>query len=411
MSKERKNNLTIKIFALIIAVILWGYVMDEVNPKQEREFRNIQVKYNNVASLERQGLEIMEPKEMDIKVTISGRRSDVLNVKDEDIIAEVDLNGYQEGEAKALITIDVPYMVQVVDYTPKEILFKFDKLIKKEKTVTLETVGDVPEGYSLGEAEIKPKSIYIEGPRSWVNSVSQVLATINIEDMTEYINLSVPINLLDDQGNEVRGVEKGQNTVEIFIPIYQTKKVPVELQTEGQLPNNYEVLDISINPSVVEIKGRKQDLMDISSIKTKVIDINSLIGEKNVDVDLDIPENISLTKPNQKIQVTLNVDESKTKTFEYVLNDVKIKNLDPDLIIDEKELNTSFEITVKGSSSKIDTLKKEDLIIELNLLDLEEGNHLVNPSIKDHEHITIISVLPEKIDINLKAKEKDEEEE
>lgn len=404
MSKERKNNLTIKIFALIIAIILWGYVMDEVNPKQEKEFKNIAVKYNNVASLERKGLEIMEPKEMEIKVTISGRRSDVINVSEEDIIAEVDLSGYQEGEVKALITIDVPYMVQVIDYTPKEILFKLDKLIKKEKTVTLETVGELPEGYILGEPELKSDSIYIEGPRSWVNSVSQALATVNVEDITEDINVSVPINLLDDQGNEVRGVEKGQNTVEVFIPVYQTKKVPVELQTEGQLPDNYEVLDISINPSTVEIKGRKDDLKDFNFIKTKIIDINSLISEKNVEVELDLPENISLVESNGKVQTTLNVDESKTKTFEYVLNDVKIINLNPDLVIDEEELNTSFEITVKGSSSKIDLLKKEDLIIELDLLDLEEGNHLVSPSIKEDKHITIISILPENIDINLKEK-------
>ena len=32
MSKEKKNDLTLKIFALIIAIILWSYVMSEVNP-------------------------------------------------------------------------------------------------------------------------------------------------------------------------------------------------------------------------------------------------------------------------------------------------------------------------------------------------------------------------------------------
>ncbi len=46
--------------------------------------------------------------------------------------------------------------------------------------------------------------------------------------------------------------------MDIFIPVYQTKKVPIELQTQGQLPDNYEILDISIKPSTVEIKGKKR---------------------------------------------------------------------------------------------------------------------------------------------------------
>lgn len=38
MSKER-NDLTIKIFAFIIAVVLWSYVMSEVNPDISREYK------------------------------------------------------------------------------------------------------------------------------------------------------------------------------------------------------------------------------------------------------------------------------------------------------------------------------------------------------------------------------------
>ncbi len=40
--------------------------------------------------------------------------------------------------------------------------------------------------------------------------------------------------------------------------------------------------------------------MGINSIKTKPIDINELIDNKNVILDLEIPENIGLTNPSQK---------------------------------------------------------------------------------------------------------------
>ena len=404
MSKEKPNDLTVKIFALIIAIILWSYVMSEVNPKRTEVYK-VGVDFSNVASLERQGLVILEPKDVSIKVTISGRNSDVIRISQEDIIARVDLSGYNEGNVKVPVYVDAPYMVEVVDYSPKEILFKFDKLVRQDSPVIVKTTGELPRGYTIGKPEIKPQSVYIEGPSTWVSFVSEVVALVNVEGITEDINVTVPIRLVDDEGNDVRGISKEQNVVDIFIPVYQTKKIPIELQTEGQLPDNYEILDISIKPSTVEIKGKKEDLIDINSIKTKPIDINELIDNNNVTLDLEIPENVELTNPNQQVTVTLNIDESKTKTFQYTLNDVNIINLDPGFIIDKEELDKSFEVTLEGSSSKIDTLNKENLTIELDLLGLKEGSHSVNLLVKEEEGIIINRIEPKSLNIKLKAKE------
>ena len=402
MSKEKGNDLTIKIFALIIAIILWSYVMSEENPLITPEFRNIDVSFENIDSLERQNLIVMEPKEAKITVKVSGKRNDISKISEKDIIATVDLSGYTEGNKKVPVYVEVPSEVKLVDYSPKEISFKFEKIIRKGCPVTIETEGKLPQGYVLGEAEVKPQSVYIGGPRSWVNSVSKVIASVNVADKKDDINVSMPIKLVDDEGNDVRGVEKDQNAVDIFIPVYRAKKVPIKLQTENQLPDNYQVTNINVNPSTIEIKGKKEAIVGITSIKTKPIDINSLIGNKNAVVDLEIPENVSLVDPNQKVTVSLNIEESKTKTLDFTLHDVEIRNLNQDLSIDEEDLNKSFEITIKGSSDKVDLINKEDLYVELDLTGLDEGSHNVIPSIREEEGITIISIVPENFNITLK---------
>ena len=402
MSKEKGNDLTIKIFALIIAIILWSYVMSEENPLITPEFRNIDVSFENIDSLERQNLIVMEPKEAKITVKVSGKRNDISKISEKDIIATVDLSGYTEGNKKVPVYVEVPSEVKLVDYSPKEISFKFEKIIRKGCPVTIETEGKLPQGYVLGEAEVKPQSVYIGGPRSWVNSVSKVIASVNVADKKDDINVSMPIKLVDDEGNDVRGVEKDQNAVDIFIPVYRAKKVPIKLQTENQLPDNYQVTNINVNPSTIEIKGKKEAIVGITSIKTKPIDINSLIGNKNAVVDLEIPENVSLVDPNQKVTVSLNIEESKTKTLDFTLHDVEIRNLDQGLSIDEEDLNKSFEITIRGSSDKVDLINKEDLYVELDLTGLDEGSHNVIPSIREEEGITIISIVPENFNITLK---------
>lgn len=375
--------------------------MSEVNPPFTSEFKNVNVDFINESALERQGLVVMEPKNANIKVSVSGRRSEVLQVSGSDIIAQVDLNGYSEGNVKVPVYVQVPNDVRIVDYSPKEILFKFDKIIRKDSTVVVETQGKIPQGYVLGTPEIKPQSIYIEGPRTWINLVEKAIAFVDVSDKTEDIRVTVPIKVVDDEGNDVRGVSKDQNVVDIFIPVYQTKKVPIELQTENQLPDNYEIVNVNINPSTIEIKGKKDELIGINSIKTEPIDINSFIDNRNVPVKLEIPEGVSLTNPNQEITINLNIEENITRTFDYILEDVEVINMDSSLHIDEEELNKSFTVTVKGISSQIEILDEEDIELKLDLEDLEEGTHRVSIETIVDDGIEIISVLPENFDISL----------
>ena len=88
--------------------------------------------------------------------------------------------------------------------------------------------------------------------------------------------------------------------------------------------------------------------------------------------------------------------------MDFTLHDVEIRNLNQDLSIDEEDLNKSFEITIRGSSDKVDFINKEDLYVELDLTGLDEGSHNVIPSIREEEGITIISIVPENFNITLK---------
>lgn len=402
MSKDKENDLTIKIFALIIAIILWSYVMSEENPFIKKEIRDVEIALSNIDSLERQKLVIMEPKDPKITVMLYGRRNDLERIEADDILASVDLSGYGEGAVKVPVYIEVPDKAKVVDYYPKEILFKFEKLITKDMVVNVETVGELPQDYVLGEPVIKPQSVYIEGPRSWVDSVINVVATVDITSKMEDINVTVPIKPVDEQGDDVRGVELNQNLVDVFIPIYKVKKVPIELQTEGQLPDNYEITDIEIKPSEIEIKGKKEDLEKINSIKTKPVNINDLINKRSVVVELDLPEKISLVDPDQQVTVTLNIEEDITKIFRYTLGEVNMVNLASNLKVDEGDLDQPFTITIKGTSSKIDPINKEDLDIEIDLKNLSAGSHQVEPVVKNAVDFIVANIQPKSLSITLK---------
>lgn len=398
MGKE-KNELTLKIFALIIAIILWSYVMSEVDPRRS-EYYNVNVNFLNEASLERQGLVVLDPENANVRVQISGRRSEVIKVKESDIIAQVDLSGYSEGKVKVPVYVQAPGSVAIEDYSPKEILITFDRIITREIPVTVETTGEVPAGNVLGTPEVRPQYVAIEGPRTWLNSVWKVIASVDVSEINDDINLTRGIRIVDDEGKEVRGISSNVNVVDISIPVFKVKSVPIELTTENQLPENYEIVDITINPSTISIIGKKETLQNINQINTLPVDILALMDKKNVPVDLDIPEGVRLANAEEPVMVTLNVEEIITKTLEYTLENIEISNLEPGLTIDEDDMEKIFSITVQGVRSVIEPLEAEDIELILDLGELEEGTHNVQITVKEEE-FTVIQILPETFDITL----------
>ncbi|MFA5575865.1 MAG: CdaR family protein [Tissierellaceae bacterium] len=404
MSKE-KNDITLRIFALIIAFILWSYVMSEVNPDMPENFKNVKVAFSNLNALERQGLMLMEPEEATISVRVNGRKTEMakfMQNASKYIRASVDLSGYGEGQVKVPVNVyleDFPDL-RIERYEPSEILFTFDRLIDRPKEVTIKTTGSLASNYILGDIMPKTHTVVLKGPRSWVNEVAEVVAVVGLDGRKEDGYPTVPIKLIDDEGNEVRGVEFEPTVIDLVVPVYRTTTLPIELRTENQLPDNYEIVDIVIYPNQIGLKG-DNGITSLTSVQTNAIDINSLIDNPNIEVDLDLPPNISLVNPKEKISVYVNIQETATSTFEYSLEEVNMKNLAVGLDIDEEDLTKTIKVLVKGSIDLMDNIGKEDLepYIDLNLLG--EGEHWVTPSFNIPAGIIIKEVNPQIINIKL----------
>lgn len=402
MSKG-KNNITIKIFALLIAILLWNIVMKSENPQWEQEIRNIPVTFTNAATLDRLGLVIMEPKEITVNVKVSGRKNDMKDFSSKNIVAQVDLNGYSEGQFKVPITISLRNQlpsVMVDSWNSKEVLFTFEKVVPKDIPITIETEGQVPADYLLGDVSSKSQFVTIRGPRSWVNEVNKAIATVDVNGITSDVIRSRPVQILDDQGNEVIGVDKVPSVIDININVLKTNSLPIELITENELPENYIITNIEISPRNVDIKG-KNDILNISKINTKPIDINSLLEQTSMEVELDLPEGVELLNPREKILITYTIEETIVKDYNILLKDITIKNLDRALSMNAIDLENEIKISLKGIKSVIDPITENDLKIEIDLLGLEEGTHEVELKIENIQGITVDEIKPDPLEIRL----------
>ncbi|HLR34457.1 MAG TPA: CdaR family protein [Tissierellales bacterium] len=413
MSKEKENNITIKIFALVIAIIMWTYVASEVNPEITKEFRNIDVIFTNVDNLENAGIVALNPEEATVNVKLAGRRSDMVKISEDDITAKIDLEGYSEGTKKVPVDVEInSSRVRLVDYDPKVIPFEFDDISRKEEMVAIKTEGKLESGYVMGDIEVKSSSVFLKGPKTLMDSISEIVAIADIAGRTTDINLNLPIKILDENGKEIKGIDKNPTKVQVYIPVYKIKTVPVEIQTEGQLPDDYNISNMKAYPGNVKIKGKKEVIDKINYIQTASINVNDLIGNNGGYLELELPKGVELVDPNEKVKIIFDakkredseeeieeepvtekeqpVEKVQTLSFKYGLDDVEIKGLDPEFHLDRNESTNTITISAKGLESRVRGLSKKDFTPEINLQDLSEGTHNVKVNVKKLDGVELI---------------------
>ena len=403
---SKKNDITAKITTLIIAIFLWSFVMSEVNPDWPKEYKNVPVSLNNISTLDRQGLVIMEPQDVTVNVKVVGKKSDMFKFYASNITAQVDLSGYKEGQVKIPVTaslIGQTSGMKIVDIEPKEILFTIDRVVTKKMPVTLMASGTLPDNYVLGTLETTSQTVLLKGPRTWVNEVNKVMAVVDLTSRTTTDTVLVPITIVDDKGNDVRGIEKEPNTVDVNIPIYRTVSLPIELQTENKLPENFSITDIQITPSNITVKGDK-NIVDLQKIDTKDIDINSLLDKSALEVELDLPEGVELLNPEQKITVIYNVEETITKEFVFTVGELKLLNLDQNLKVSEEDLNTLVKVTLTGFKSILEKMGNNDLDISINLNQLARGSNTVAIMVPKIQGATVKDIDPQPLTLNLNTR-------
>lgn len=406
MSKA-KGNWTAKLFALIIAIFLWSYVMSEVNPIRTTNYKNVNVTIINIASLDKQGLVVMSPKSPTINVTVSGKKTDMDRFTPANIVAEVDLEGYSEGETKLPINIKLQNTaanVKLENFEPKEILFKIDKVISKEVNVNIQTLGEIPEGYILEEVNKNIQNISIKGPRSLVNEVSEARALVDLTDRTSSGTSSLPVQLLNDEEEEVGGLEKDPGIVDVEINISKTMSLDIELETINELPENINISDIQIYPTSVKVKG-SGDFSQLKKIKTKAVDINSLIGKSSIEVELALPDGLKLIDPKQKITISYVMEEIVEKEFVFLADEIDARDLNEKLEIEREDTSPQVKVILKGPKSIFNNISKDNVNLYMDLKEASLGTNEIELRIEDIKGLTLKSIDPSKYKIELKEKE------
>ena len=199
------------LFAIMLAILLWGWVTTQDDPEIERPFTAITPAIINKAD----NLVILdEAKIPSITVTVRGPRSELNRLTTLDLPVEIDL-----GEIKSPTSTNIEVRARVVGHrgvrvtgtAPETVAISTDLLVSKTFTIEIEK-GQPILPYSVGNVDPNPKQIEVRGPQSQINQIARVVLPVSLGDRRDNFEAQFTPEARDTSGTRINGVtlEPGQ---------------------------------------------------------------------------------------------------------------------------------------------------------------------------------------------------------
>jgi YbbR domain-containing protein len=261
---------------------------------------------------------------------------------------------------------------------PAEIEVTIEERATAEYEVLVDYMNEagLETGFELLEAHVSPKTVQITSSKGIVERIASVKAFVDVEGIGESMEISdVPVRVYDSEGNQLN-VRIEPSTVSVVVNVTNpSKKVPITLETTGELPADFRLDAIEAELGEVQVFASEADLANIDEIKTQPIDLSEITGDTSLEVALDLPEMVRLVTTDT-VTVNITVDRLTENTIENVTIDVKNLENDFTSVFINPE-NGSIDLKVSGYQSELADLVASDFQLMIDLASFEIGEHQI----------------------------------
>ena len=303
MWKKLKDSRTFYIvLSLLLAFIIWGYVVSEVNPTKEQSISNIPVIFQGEDVLEAKNLMVTEGMDQTVTLNFRADWDTISRLSSDNVRLVVQLGGISEaGEYRLQAEITYPSDVSrsnisILNDEARYITFTVSNLVSREIPVQAKFDGSVADGYQAGEFTVTPSTVVIRGQEEVVNQVDHAEVVLGLTDLTETFEGDLPITFMDSQGQEVtsENIQCDVNTVYVVYPIVMVKEIPLTVSFVaggGATEANIDQDTFSISPSTIWVSGPEEVLSTLTELSIGEIDLSMVDNTPNTT--LTFPINLS----------------------------------------------------------------------------------------------------------------------
>lgn len=332
-----------------------------------------------------------------MRPTVSGE------IQSSDIIAEADLTNLTVTN-----TVEIKFscpkygdQVQNISGNIEYVKLNIEKKDRKTINIGVRTIGNVEEGYIIGDTSPDRNRLEIQGPESAITEIVRAEVEVDVTGITDTSTALGTIKLLDKDGNEVNraSVSKNLDTVNITVEVWEVREIPVVYGYVGTAAEGYEdtgVIEGSI--AAVKVAGPSDLLKNVTQLEVKQDDINITGETRNYETTVQLknylPKGVYFAEEgfDDRATVKVMIEEIVTKKITLRSENIQIINVPEDVTC---EIVGSSPLGVEGRSGYMALLQESSLSGVVDVGAWIEDTNPTQPLEGDYSLTVSVSLLPE----------------
>ncbi|MEG0614370.1 MAG: hypothetical protein RR540_01340 [Oscillospiraceae bacterium] len=388
------NDLTIRIYSVILAVIAWFVIAATINQIITVPVKNVAVTASVAGSVaEQNGLSVTNQKDIQkITVTIEGNRTVIGDMRADDIDATLIMDGVTKpGE------YDLPIKVvgktnkafTVKSTNPPTIAVKVDKIISKTFPLEAEAPNiKIADGYINDTPVCTPAEITVKGPEEQINKITKCV--VRTEDDNGGVPISKSFETIKDNKlifyNGNIAIADDNLTYDkidyaIQVNVLMKKVLPITIAIDN-VPDDFPIdqLKYTLDVSEIEVSAPNDMLKDDRELTVGSIKLNDINIGTEISFPITLPEGYRNLSGVTNVNVTFASEGLATKK-------INIKN--SDILVTYAPLNykitpvtTGYSVTFVGPADIVKNLTVNDVVAKVDvsgITDIQSGTYFNAP--------------------------------
>lgn len=296
--RQKTPNQTagLKIIAVLLAILLWLYVVNQGELSAGSNYTEVALQYYNLPG----DLTVSGPQTVSVRLWGNFKQTG-------EITAYVELASLSQGEYNLPVKVKPVQGAMFTSVKPDKVKVHLQRIKENLVPVNYEVRQNPPAGYKLVDVIMEPSKCLVKGDQAAVNRVVQIIAPLDLGRVKDIASFKVTLAARDARGEPIAGVSLVPGAVSVYAVVEQPKevsRVAVKPDISGKVADGYQMVGFKAIPETVSILGDNAIISKLTTIDTARLDVTDKKESFSQVVNVSAPAGVTIY-PNQ---VTVAVD-------------------------------------------------------------------------------------------------------
>lgn len=385
------------LLALLLAVVVWITATLATDPITQSTYPNVPITLVN----QPEDTIFVEPISEEVTVLVRAARSVHADLGASDFEAIMDLSVVDPG-APVPVAVEVgskSELARIEEWSPVEQSVHLQTVGLITMPVVIQIEGDVATGYRRTVPVASPNQVAVDGPDPLLAEVAAVTGSLDVGGAKVDIVDRVRIRPVDADGELVSGVTVSPSEVGVRVGVRRRlgykPEVEVVPDLRGEPAPGYRQGTVEVQPSTVTLAGVPSVLDALPGfVETYPISVISATQDLVVRSPITVPQNVVVVGVDF---VTVTVEVLPILSSRAMTATVEIRGIDQGQVASASP--SVVDVILEGPDTRLAELTADELRVIVDVFELGLGVHRVQPDVLAPEGVTVVSIIPETIEV------------